>query len=106
MVAEQQMLQNQLAHEIGPETEFTGPLLRKVRESHGVELADICAKTKISKVHLEAIEEEHFAALPAAVYVRGFVAELAKFLRLDPPQVQRTFLRRMREGLALRGKSP
>jgi flagellar biosynthesis protein FlhG len=106
MAAEQQMLQNQLAHEIGPETEFTGPLLRKVRESHGVELADICAKTKISKVHLEAIEEEHFDVLPAPVYVRGFVAELAKFLRLDPPQVQRTFLRRMREGLAVRGRAP
>ena len=98
------MLQDQLAHEIGPDTEFTGELLRKVRESHGVELAEICARTKISKVHLAAIEEEAFEALPAAVYVRGFVNELAKYLRLDPPQVQRTFLRRMRDGLATRGK--
>jgi len=102
--AEQVMLQDQLAHEIGPDTEFTGELLRKVRESHGVELAEICARTKISKVHLAAIEEEAFEALPAAVYVRGFVNELAKYLRLDPPQVQRTFLRRMRDGLATRGK--
>jgi flagellar biosynthesis protein FlhG len=31
------------------------------------------------------------------VYVRGFVTELAKYLRLDPAQVQRTYLRRMRE---------
>ncbi len=106
IAAEQLMLQNQLAHEIGPDTEFTGPLLRKVRESHGVELADICARTKISKVHLAAIEEEEFEALPAVVYVRGFVHELAKYLRLDPPQVQRTFLRRMREGLASRSKPP
>ena len=30
-------------------------------------------------------------------YVRGFVNELAKYLRLDPAQVQRTYLRRMRE---------
>ena len=35
--------------------------------------------------------------LPATVYVRGFVTELAKYLRLDPAQVQRTYLRRMRE---------
>ena len=30
-------------------------------------------------------------------FVRGFVTELAKYLRLDPAQVQRTYLRRMRE---------
>jgi flagellar biosynthesis protein FlhG len=36
--------------------------------------------------------------------VRGFVAEVAKYLRLDPPQVQRTYLRRMRERLAGRGR--
>ena len=98
------MLQNELAREIGPDTEFTGALLRKVRESHGVELSDICERTKIGKAHLAAIEEEDFGALPAVVYVRGFVAELAKFLRLDPPQVQRTYLRRMRERLAGRGR--
>ena len=35
--------------------------------------------------------------LPAIVYVQGFVTELAKFLRLDPAQVQKTYMRRMRE---------
>ena len=35
------MLQAELAREIGPDTEFTGPLLRKVRESQGIELAEI-----------------------------------------------------------------
>jgi len=95
--AEQLMLQGELAREIGPDTEFSGPLLRKVRESHGIELDEICARTKISKAHLVAVEEEQFDALPAIVYVRGFVSELAKFLRLDPVQVQKTYLRRMRE---------
>ncbi len=99
------MLQHELAREIGPETEFTGALLRKVREAHGIEVGDISQRTKIGKAHLIAIEEENFEALPASVYVRGFVAELAKFLRLDPPQVQRTYLRRMRERLAGRGRS-
>ncbi len=106
IVAEQVMLQNELAREIGADTEFTGSLLRKVRESRGVELVEISQRTKISRTHLAAIEEEEFEALPALVYVRGFVNELAKYLRLDPPQVQRSFLRRMREGLAARGKPP
>ncbi len=104
LAAEQLMLQEELQREIGPETDFTGPLLRKVRESQGMELADISAKTKIARAHLNAIEEERYVDLPALVYTRGFLAELAKYLRLDPNQVQKTYLRRLREELAARGK--
>ncbi len=97
LAAEQLLLQSELAREIGPDTEFTGALLRKVRESQGIEISEISSRTKISKAHIAALEEETFDALPAIVYVRGFVTELAKYLRLDPAQVQRTYLRRMRE---------
>jgi flagellar biosynthesis protein FlhG len=31
------------------------------------------------------------------VYVQGFVQEVAKFLRLDPTQVTRTYMRRIRD---------
>ncbi len=96
LAAEQIMLQSELQREIGPDTEFTGVLLRKVRESQGVELTEISARTKIGRTYLAAMEDERFADLPAIVYVRGFLAELAKFLRLDPAQVQKTYLRRMR----------
>jgi flagellar biosynthesis protein FlhG len=104
LAAEQLMLQEQLQREIGPETEFTGALLRKVRESLGLELAEISAKTKIARSHLQAIEDDRFEDLPAIVYTRGFLVELAKQLRLDPMQVHRTYLRRLREELAARGK--
>jgi flagellar biosynthesis protein FlhG len=97
LAAEQLMLQSELAREIGPDTEFTGTLLRKVRESQGIEIAEISSRTKISKAHIVALEDEVYDNLPAIVYVRGFVTELAKYLRLDPAQVQRTYLRRMRE---------
>jgi flagellar biosynthesis protein FlhG len=100
LAAEQLLLQSELAREIGPETEFTGTLLRKVRESQGIEIAEISSRTKISKQHLHALEEEEYDNLPAIVFVRGFVTELAKYLRLDPAQVQRTYLRRMRENRA------
>lgn len=98
LAAEELMLRSELLRELGPDTEYSGALLRKVRESMGVEVAEIAARTKIAKAHLVAIEEENFSALPAMVYVRGFVNELAKFLKLDPVQVQRTFLRRVRAG--------
>ncbi len=102
--AEQLMLQKELQREIGPDTEFTGGLLRKVRESLGVELVEIADKTKIARTHLQAIEDERFEELPALVYTRGFLGELAKQLKLDPAQVQKTYLRRLREELAARGK--
>jgi flagellar biosynthesis protein FlhG len=104
ILAERSMLQSELVREIGPDTEFTGSLLRKVRQSQGVELREICERTKIAKSHLTAIEEEQFVGLPALVYVRGFLTELAKYLKLDPPQVQRTYLRRLRAGIAARSK--
>ncbi|HEX2674354.1 MAG TPA: helix-turn-helix domain-containing protein, partial [Polyangiaceae bacterium] len=99
--AERSMLQKELAREINGETEFTGTLLRKVRESHGIELSEIAKLTKISSSHLQAIEAERFAELPALVYTRGFVQQLAKFLKLDPTQVSKTYLRRLREWRAL-----
>jgi flagellar biosynthesis protein FlhG len=98
--AERAMLRQELAREISAETEFTGRLLRKVREAQGIELEDIAKHTKISLVHLRAVEAETFAELPALVYTRGFVQQLAKYLKLDPTQVSRTFLRRMREMVA------
>ncbi len=96
LLAERAVLRQELSREINAETEFTGRLLAKVRESMGVELLDIARETKISVSHLNAIETEAFAELPALVYTRGFVQQLAKVLKLDPAQVTRTYLRRLR----------
>ncbi|HKQ67714.1 MAG TPA: helix-turn-helix domain-containing protein [Polyangiaceae bacterium] len=99
------MLQSELAREIHAETQFSGALLQKVRESQGIEIVEIAAKTKIAATHLRAIEQDAFEELPALVYTRGFVQELAKCLRLDPSQVARTYLKRMRDALALSGRT-
>lgn len=95
--AELAMLQAEIAREINAETHFSGPLLRKVREAQGIDIAEIAKRTKISMAHLAAIENETPEHLPASVYVQGFVGEIAKFLRLDPAQVQKTYMRRLRE---------
>lgn len=101
---DQLMLQSELAREIHAETEFSGDLLRKVRESQGVDLADIASSTKITVAHLAALEEERYDELPAQVYVRGFVQQIARHLKVDPAQVVKTYMRRMREALAARGQ--
>lgn len=80
---------------LDPTTEITGEVLRAARESHGLDIKDLAHKTKISLAYLRALEDENFAALPAEVYVRGFVTEVARTLRLDSLLASRGYLRRM-----------
>jgi flagellar biosynthesis protein FlhG len=82
--------------DISATTEFTGPLLRQFRESIGVELREIAEKSKIGMAYLNALESETWAKLPAAVYVRGFLAEYARALGLDAERVKQTYLARFK----------
>jgi flagellar biosynthesis protein FlhG len=82
--------------EITGRTEFSGPLLRQIREAVGVELREIAEKSKIGMAYLQALEGETFNKLPAPVYVRGFLAEYARALGLDAERVKQTYLERYR----------
>jgi flagellar biosynthesis protein FlhG len=93
------------APELTPDTDYTGPILRAVRESLGISLREVGSRTKVGLAYLEAIESDDFAGLPAPVYVRGFVTEIAKALKLDAAQVSRTYVRRLRRYLDERGKA-
>ena len=70
---------------------YDGAVLRRIRMSLGVELAEVSQDTKINEEHLRNIEEDRFDALPAPVYVRGFVREFARCLRLDPKAVSDSY---------------
>jgi flagellar biosynthesis protein FlhG len=93
------------APSITPDTEFGGALLRAVRESQGTSLDQISERTKVGTNYLRCIEEEEFEKLPASVYVRGFVTEFAKCLRLDPEQVSQSYLRRYKARTEDQGES-
>ncbi|MCR9204626.1 MAG: helix-turn-helix domain-containing protein [Halobacteriovoraceae bacterium] len=83
--------------EIEQATEFTGDFLKKVREYKGVELNRMADMTKVSKTYIRNIEEEAFEKLPASVYVRGFVYQYAKSLKLNPELVANSFLYRLKK---------
>ena len=68
-------------------TEFTGAFLKEIREYRNVDLHRMADMTKISKSYLKNIEEENWKDLPALVYVRGFVYQYAKCLKLNPDLV-------------------
>jgi len=61
-----------------------GETLRQARLDKGVSLADAARDTRIRRAYLEALESEDGAALPAAVYTRGFLRTYAEYLGLNP----------------------
>jgi flagellar biosynthesis protein FlhG len=87
---------------LSPDTEFTGAVLRKVREAMGLGLAEVAQRTRIRTRQLESIEAERFEALPERVFVRGFVMAVARELHLDPERVWASYGKRW-EGSARRG---
>lgn len=83
--------------EIENATEFSGELLRKIREYKNVDLDRLADMTKVSRSHLQNIELEDFTKLPAPVYVRGFVFQYAKCLKLKPDIVANSYVSRMKK---------
>jgi cytoskeletal protein RodZ len=60
-----------------------GETLRQARLDKGVSLNDAARDTRIRRTYLEALESEDPAALPAAVYTRGFLRTYAEYLGLS-----------------------
>ncbi|MFN8092125.1 MAG: helix-turn-helix domain-containing protein [Vicinamibacteria bacterium] len=74
---------------------MSGAELRRRRESLGISLRHVAAVSKVGVRFLEYIEQERFELLPPPVYLRGFLQEYAKVVRLDPREVAERYLARM-----------
>ncbi|MFN0094888.1 MAG: helix-turn-helix domain-containing protein [Dehalococcoidia bacterium] len=61
-----------------------GGVLREARSKRGLSIDQVAQETRISSRFIHALEAEHFDALPAPVYVRGFLRSYANYLRVDP----------------------
>ena len=88
---------NSIEEEILKEQDWSGAFLKRVREAKRVSIEEISNATRVSKNYLLAIEDENFGKLPAAVFVRGFVTQLAKILKLPPDKVSSAYLERYRK---------
>lgn len=75
-------------------SEFGGGRLRRARLRRGLELEQISEITKISISYLRCLEEDHYAGLPAPVYVRGFVTAYARCVGLDSQSVAASYMQR------------
>jgi hypothetical protein len=75
-------------------TEFSGALLRLIREARGLTLREVVDRTRIRTQQLVWIEEEVYDRLPERVYLRGFVMAYAALLHLDPERVWSSYEKR------------
>ena len=69
-----------------------GDYLKKARKKKKVSLKQVEAQTRIQEHHLQALEDEDFASLPAKVFAKGFVRSYAKALDLDEEEALQCFL--------------
>ena len=64
-----------------------GEHLKRERELRGISLRHISDVTKIHMKYLEALEENHFEALPAEAFTKGFLRSYARCVGIDPDEV-------------------
>jgi cytoskeleton protein RodZ len=60
-----------------------GEELRSERERRGISLEMLCARTKVNRRHLDALERGDYQALPGGVFRRGFVRAYLGSLGLE-----------------------
>jgi len=61
-----------------------GRQLTAARESCGLSVADVAHQLKLSPGQVEAMEAGNYQRLPGAVFVRGFIRNYARLVKLDP----------------------
>ncbi len=97
-------INHEIEKRIESTTEFSGKFLQFIREYKNVDIPRMAEMTKVSKTYIKSIEEENMEMLPALVYVRGFVYQYAKCLKLNPDFVATSYIHRLQNQNGETGK--
>ena len=65
------------------DNEHFGACLRRAREERALTLGDVAATTKVPRSSLELLEAGDLGALPAEVFVRGFIRSYARAVGMN-----------------------
>lgn len=85
--------------EIATQSNWDGSFLKKVREYKQISAQRLSEITKINPYYITAIENMDSASLPAVVFVRGYVVQLAKALGLDDKKVADSYMKNFKNDL-------
>ncbi len=82
---------------IAAQTVYDGPFLKMVREYRGIPMDKLSETSRIGKTYLLAIEGNDMRSLPAPVFLRGFLVQIAKHLGLDGKLVVESYLNMVKD---------
>ena len=74
-------------HNVVELAESPGRRLRVQRQSRGIEIERIATQLHLRNDVVEALEQDRYAALPAPVYVAGYLRNYARLIGLDPTSI-------------------
>jgi len=90
-------VQEDMEQKIESAQDFPGEFLKEIREYKNLTIERLADLTKISKNYLRSIEDENFEILPATVYVRGFIFQYAKILKISQDLATNSYIKRVKE---------
>ncbi len=64
-----------------------GGRLRSAREAKGLSISEVAETLKLGAGQVEALENNHWQALPGPTFIRGFVRNYGRLVGLDPEQL-------------------
>ena len=79
-------------HELAQVKDWSGQWLKRLREYRSITIEKMTEITKINPFYIAAIEEMEPQNLPAAVFIRGYVIQIAKTLGLDSKAVADSYM--------------
>ncbi|WII72723.1 helix-turn-helix domain-containing protein [Bdellovibrio sp. 22V] len=85
--------------EIQAQTNWDGAFLKKVREYKQISPQRLSEITKINPYYVTAVEGMNAENLPAVVFVRGYVVQMAKALGLDEKKVADSYMKNFKNSL-------
>jgi curved DNA-binding protein CbpA len=88
--------------EIASCTLWNGEFLKKVRDYKNITPTKMSQITKINPYYVTAIENMDPESLPAPVFIRGYVVQMAKVLGLDDKKVADSYMKALKENSAQR----
>jgi DnaJ-class molecular chaperone len=76
---------------------WNGDLLRQVRDYKNITIRKMSDVTKINIYYITAIENMDLKSLPAPVFIRGYVVQMARLLGLDEKKVADSYMKLLKE---------
>ncbi len=79
-------------------SDFDGSVLQRTRLYKNVSIDRLSEATRISRAYLMAVETNDYKSLPAAVFTRGFIVQIARILCLNENQAASSYIKMFKAG--------